>query len=302
MASDEAPNGAVRPIVLVGVDGSSASDSALLWAADEAFRTKAVLRVVLVRAHPSLVNRRNIDDARHSRKLLTELVEKTLLPDRIPEYQVEVMEGNAPEALLSEARATNAALLILGRRGRGGFESLLLGSVSDQCARHSTCPVMVVPAASYDTSPRGTIVVGVDGSAASERALDWAADQAGLFGCDLRIVGAWNPPILPADSIASDIVVLHQGLDSYADQARAAVDGSLSRCQKAHPELPVRTEVVQGDPTVVLTKIANGLRARMLVLGTRGRGGFRALLLGSVADKTLHHALTPVVVVPQMPG
>lgn len=297
--------------ILVGVDGSPQSEAALLWAAEEAIRTESLLSVLLVRASSSIgalsaaetaqvvrdVSQHDLDQIEHARKILGELVETTLPLGRRPDFEVGVRGGDPAASLIVEAGDSNADLLVLGRRGLGGFKSLLLGSVSDQCAAHAPCPVMVVVNAPEAGSENQTILVGVDGSRASAAAMEWALDQAAQYGTRVRFVAVWTSPALRLDAMLETETEVNDTLDGYSIDAHEAVNRSLHFSRSTYPRVEVSGVVVQGDASEVLTGLAAENNVLMLVLGTRGRGTFASLVLGSVAHKCLHHAATPVVMV-----
>lgn len=141
---------------------------------------------------------------------------------------------------------------------------------------------------SNDTQPsKGRIVVGVDGSEASVDALRWAARQAMLTRADLEAVVAWHFPVLSGDSPLSTV------LDWHAD-ALIAVD-SLIKKSRLPESLSISCEVIEGHPSKVLIEAAAG--ADLLVVGSRGRGGFSEMLLGSVSEQVCAHAPCPVLVI-----
>ena len=123
------------------------------------------------------------------RAALTKSVENILGAPHAPPVVQHVIQGRPAKVLIDAAR--DAALLVVGSRGHGGFTGLLLGSVSEHVLAHATCPVVVVHEHRATT---GRIVVGVDGSPESSQALRWAARQAGLTGCELHAVLAWHVP------------------------------------------------------------------------------------------------------------
>jgi nucleotide-binding universal stress UspA family protein len=130
------------------------------------------------------------------------------------------------------------------------------------------------------------VVVGVDGSLHSERALAWAVDYAKLNGALLRIVGAWDlPPALGGTIAYADPAFYRQAAEGFVTAAVGLVpDGVRTECQ-----------VIEGHPAHVLTHESDD--ASLLVLGSRGRGGFADMMLGSVTDYCSHHARCPVVIV-----
>jgi nucleotide-binding universal stress UspA family protein len=139
-----------------------------------------------------------------------------------------------------------------------------------------------------------TIVVGIDGSEGAGAALEFAADEAALRNARLRLVSAWELPVAaygagfapPLDAETLD--GFRQGAQGIADEARASV-------KKLQPSLEVEVTAVDGQPAEVLLEQAAG--ASLIVVGNRGLGGFKSLLLGSVGQQVVHHASCPVVVV-----
>jgi nucleotide-binding universal stress UspA family protein len=242
-----------------------------------------------------IVNIRDDEAVEKAQRFMDEFVRNTVRADRRPEYDVVVRDGDPVEALIDEVRQVHAGLLVMGRRGLGGFASLMLGSISDKCAAHAPCPVMVVAGDPVDRTT--TVVVGVDGSPGSTEAVEWAAQQAVDLAARLHVVGAWKAPIVVADSVSSTLNLLNEGVEVYAADARKAVASAVRRSEARFPSLDVSGDVVQGDASVVLIEAAIQADPAVLVVGTRGRGGFTSLLLGSVAHQCLHHAKTPVVVV-----
>jgi nucleotide-binding universal stress UspA family protein len=134
-----------------------------------------------------------------------------------------------------------------------------------------------------------SVVVGVDGSEASKQALRWAADYARLTGGQLRAVTAWEWPI--------SMVVALPTPESFdpMDEAHQTLDGILAEVVGDAPGIPITTQVVAGPPASVLLDEAAG--AALLVVGSRGYGGFAGLLLGSVSDHCARHAPCPVVII-----
>lgn len=296
--------------VVVGVDGSVVSEQALLWAAEHAYRIGADLRVVLVRTHPvpvtavapapvwpwPVVHQRNEQDVAKTSELLREIVTATIPATYDTRVTVDVVDGDSASGLIEMAREHRASMIVVGRRGRGGFKRLLLGSVSDEVATYATCPVVVTSKA-QSWRPESTIVVGVDGSDDSDRALAWAADQARLAGSRLHVVHAWDRPYVAPDSLAGTVPFLAEDQAALARSAEAVLQDSLARVIPDQSGLTVTSEVVEGYPSAVLTEVASSDHAQLLVIGTRGLGGFSSMLLGSVAHQCLHHAVCPVAVI-----
>jgi nucleotide-binding universal stress UspA family protein len=200
-------------------------------------------------------------------------------------FRTGTFTGDPREVLVERAAAEQADLLVIGARGSGGFLGLGLGGVAHHLVHHSPCPLAVVPA---DPDPvlGSPLVVGVDGSASSQRALEWAIAVAGWTGGRVDAVFAHDPL---ADSYPHP-----QGENwSYrGEREAAAVVAGLST------EVPVSFASVAGPTVVALRDAATAAHASMIVVGTRGRGGFHGLVVGRVPVQLLHRAEHPVVVVP----
>lgn len=281
--------------IVVGYDGSDRADQALRWAAEEAGRLRAPLHILHVAR--SVVDAYVVADphldltSQLGNQVLAGGVERAYAadPDLVVTTQLEVQESVA--AMLVEA-STHAALVVVGSRGRGGFAGLLLGSVSVAVAAHAHCPVVVVRQAARE--PSGTsrpVVVGVDGSPTSVRAIDLAFDQASRLGVPLVAIHAWElPPMAgPVPGWTPDEV------EELQVAEKALLSESLAGHAERYPEVEVQPMVRRGGSAQVVLAAAQD--AGLLVVGSRGRGGFRGLLLGSVSQAVLHHSTCPVVVV-----
>ena len=135
------------------------------------------------------------------------------------------------------------------------------------------------------------IVVGVDGSPSADGALEFAAEEAALRGASLRVVCAWEyRPVVDTDSVYPSEV-----FDAFPKEQQDIVSKSLARAAELQPLVACEGKVLAGQPASVLLEEAK--HADMIVIGSRGRGGFASLLLGSVGQQVVHHALCPVVVV-----
>jgi nucleotide-binding universal stress UspA family protein len=282
--------------IVVGVDRSPASVQALVWASREAGLRDLPLRAVMVwnyldQSHPGGEDKFDpLYDEQAARASLDDLVETTLGPDAAATVQREVVCDLPPRALLEQS--SGAALLVLGSRGIGGFRGLLLGSVSHQCLKHATVPVAIVRAEWQPRSGDGPerIVVGVDGSAASHDALRWAITEGRLRGATVNAAHVWHVPSL----IAQPFGVTTVDPKIFEDGAQRVVDTAIA--DVGAPEIV--PQLLQGDVVASLLEASKG--ADLVVTGKRGGGGFKGLLLGSVSDQLAHHAITPVVVVPEV--
>lgn len=285
-----------RPVV-VGYDGSPAAEKAAVWAAAEAVRLHTTLRLVHALALPIVSTPMAFVvpplETEHLRSAAQKLLREAAgrLEAGRPDLQVTIRVefDGAAQLLLQEATA--AQLVVLGSRGLGEFRDLLAGAVSAHVATHATCPVVVIPP-HWSPEEAAGVVVGVDGSELSVDAIDFAFAQAEASGATLTAVMAWHDPVSigPGDqlSLVYDPEVLRQ--ESAALLAEA-VAGQLEK----YPDVVFRPELVRGHPSDVL--IDAGRSAELLVVGTRGRGAFRGLLLGSTSRALVHHAPCPIAVV-----
>ncbi|MFD7159580.1 universal stress protein [Kribbella sp. NPDC059898] len=283
--------------MVIGYDGSPGSVSALDWAVATAGRAMAPLRIVeafelVITTRPSpghVVPLEAVRTARRQR--LDELAAKLRLEH--PDLNVETsLIGGAAAKTLVEA-AQDARLVILGSRGLGGWSGLLIGSVAVQVTTHATCPVVVVP---HDYQPQTqvepTVVVGVDGSKYSARAIDFAFDQAESLHARVVAVHAWTSPYLTYRDGES---MLEFDEDTVREEAQLLVAESVAGAAADHPDVPWASDLPTGSAGHALVRHSES--ADLVVVGTRGHGGFTGLLLGSVGQNVLHHTHCPIAVV-----
>ena len=287
--------------IIVGVDHSPGSERALRWAAREASLRGAELVAVHAwgpanKYHGLIAEREDPDyncgDATRSleRHVIAVLggteaqnVEQRLVPDLAANALLEAAEG--------------ADLLVVGSRGLGGFRGLLVGSVSQTCLHYATTPVAIVRADDEPAPPEESnrIIVGVDGSEGSRRALEWAISEARLRGAGVEAVHAWHMPPLGGEPYAPTAfypgILEAEGRTTLQDAVAAVDTSGLTR--------PVDQVLVAGRAAAAVLDAAKG--ADLIVLGSRGRGGFAGLVLGSVSHHVAHHASCPVVVIPAAP-
>ncbi|MET8152502.1 universal stress protein [Actinoplanes sp. NPDC049668] len=285
--------------VVVGVDGSPEADDALVWALEEARLRGVPVHAVNVRnpggghtqgerlAAPRAVaeHRARIGDefAAHVRNVV-ELNAATEVP-----VTTEVRYGRPTEELIHEACAD--ALLVVGSRGRGRLAGSLLGSVSQSTIRYSRGPVVVVRG--RRTRPAAArVVVGVDGSPGSVGALRFAHDAAVDRGATLRVLHAWT---LPYMGFAGAAALPQEAIDDLSAQAAATLRDTVRRAGVDETRAPVETRLVQGPPAPALLEAAEN--ADLLVVGSRGHGGWKGLLPGSVSARSAVRATSPVAVV-----
>ncbi|MEO7270085.1 MAG: universal stress protein [Knoellia sp.] len=196
-------------------------------------------------------------------------------------------------------RSATASVVVVGRRTTRPVDPL--GSVSFAVGAHARCPAVVVPSASTPLlGPRCPVVVGIDGSASSRHAVAFAAHVALMARAELILVSAWNhrshEPWMAGPDEARD-QPLGSGKPAGHSAAVQVVRRAADLVQRLAPDLPTIQVVRQGPAHEVLLH-ASG-EAGLLVVGSRGAGGFVGLQVGSVSRAVLRQATIPVAVVPQ---
>ncbi len=283
--------------VVVGYDGSDASRAALQWATEQAVRARAPLRIVqcyelVIAIRPTPGAAVPLDALRAAHEQGLESVAESLRL-RNPGLVVTVALMHDPPAMSLVAESEQARAVVIGTRGLGGWSGLLLGSTSVQVAAHARCPVVVVPA---DVRPRAreeaTVVVGVDGSKTSADAIAFAVDQAEATGAKVLAVHAWHSPASTYDGGLGPLMFDQEQIE---EASRVLIAESIAGAVADHPDVEVETRLIGGQPARALLIAAGS--ADLLVVGSRGRGGFAGLLLGSVSQGVLHHAHCPVAIV-----
>jgi nucleotide-binding universal stress UspA family protein len=282
--------------IVVGMDGSARAANALRWAVEEG--SVRQLPVVAVLCW-SMLDQHHVDDSvefdpdyseQDAVAALDAFVTSAVGSDAAGAVEREVVCERRGAGLL--AAAAGAALLVLGSRGLGGFRGLLMGSVSQQCLHHAPCPVAIVRPLDPDRGVDRRIVVGIDGSANSRQALDWALDEARARGCAIEVVHTWAPPY--AYGYPTPVALDPAPVEA---RAREMVERCVDDADTTGLAGPVEVIVTSGgSPAAALLVRAEA--ADLVVVGARGVGGFRGLLLGSLAHQVAVHAPCPAVVVP----
>lgn len=273
--------------IIVGVDGSENGAVALRWAAKRSERRGDEVVAVLAWTFLDQGYRAPGEDLQptfgddDARRILDDAVDSAGVSGEITKQAI---QDPAPEALVAAAGPDD--LIVVGARGHGGFNGLLLGSVSQRVLELAPCPVVVIHG--DDTvAPDGEVVVGVDGSERSMVALRWAAAEALANRATLRIVHAWQLPLYAEMASPQVLSALEEGATKLV--AEVATDPSLVG-------VTVECDVACGGPAHAL--LAHDVDASMLVVASRGHGRLKRFVLGSTSRQVAQHATSPVLVVP----
>lgn len=278
--------------VVVGVDGHPAADQALDWAIAEAQRLRAPLHVVHARMMPLrgpsvetsfAIHTPESDEILDAATARVRSLAPSLALTTAPAY------GNAAALLSDESRG--ASCLVVGARKKSALGSVLLGSTSLDVAAHAPCPVVVVRELPQQLPDRPGVVVGSDGSELSDTAIAVGFEQADRLGVPLTVVHAW----FTDDTTGLSALVTEDTALAIAQEEDAVASEAVAGWSEKYPDVRVRQRVLRAHPVEALVDQSRG--AELVVVGSRGHGGFTGMLLGSVSQGVLHHAHCPVMVV-----
>ncbi|MBF6168465.1 universal stress protein [Streptomyces gardneri] len=283
-----------KPIV-VGTDGSAESMVAVRWAAQTAALHDAPLHISLV--VESSLGSDNDDPPRPAALLRVREADEAI--ERAADAAVtaahvvrdiaigtDIRTAHVATALIERSRS--AAMLVVGTRGIGRVQRVLLGSVSATVARDAGCPVAVVPAEAplWDRAGTSPVIVGVDASTDEQAAIEVAVTEASLRGVELVAVHTWGE-VEPLAAIGTDWAALRR-------TEEAALAASLAGWQEQYPKVTIRREVVRNRPERRLLERSRD--GQLLVVGSRGRGTLGRLLFGSVGDALLRSVDRTIVI------
>ncbi len=290
--------------IIVGVDGSEPSFDAVRWAAYEAHRRNAEIRIVSCYTVPAYGG---IDGAIYPSSVDIETLKQESADIVRQAIQIAtdinpslVVEGVTPISTPVVGLATSAAIgdeIVVGATGHTGVLNGLVGSVTTGVIHRAHVPVIVVPskASAEASEAMRTIVVGVDGSPESLLALEWAYDEALASGAELNVVHAWICPYTISESSVREV---RKPMEfAAAKELQSSLESLGTRLTDG--SVVIHSTLCEKTPAEALLRETEG--ADLLVVGSRGRGGLRSLVLGSVSRSVLHHAVTPVAVV-RIPG
>ncbi|NUR96671.1 MAG: universal stress protein [Kribbellaceae bacterium] len=272
--------------IVVGVDDTPEAQIALRWAVDEAEHRDAAVRVVRAYLNdldrwPAIGMAGYVPPPMPLDKFQEELDHAVQVArDRLGYEGASgwLAASDPSSAILREADA--AEMVVVGTRSRNKMSAAFLGSVATAVAAKAPCPVVVV----RGERRTGPVVVGTDGSPDSEDALVFAFEEAARTGQQLRVIYCWQSQTEYAASVASTEELLKDWLAESVQPYRAK-----------YPTVDVRAAVLDGRASTQL--IEQSETASLVVVGSRGRGGVKGLLLGSVSQSLLHHAESPVAII-----
>ncbi|KFI45696.1 Nucleotide-binding universal stress protein, UspA family [Bifidobacterium bohemicum] len=284
-------------VILVGVDGSQASYKATWWAANYAKHAGLMLQIVCAYSLPSYAavsfdstyTSMGDDNAAHidAQEILAKA--KAIANEQGVEAQTLIVTGDPSSVFVELSRNYN--LIVIGNRGKGGLAERLLGTTSSSLPAYAYCPIIVVPytddngKAMHLNNTIKKVAVGTDSSPWGLKALQMAADLASDNGAELDVIDA----VPGLQGVGQEDGVY----ESYMED----LEEVLAPTRQAHPDLKIAKTIVPESSVSALTKAS--LDHDLVVVGSRGRGGFTGLLVGSTSQGLLQHAAGPVFVVPR---
>lgn len=282
--------------VTVGVDGSPSALRAVRWAAREAALRDVGLRIVHASPHyPEVGHGAEHPEWRFATQVAHGLVGRArqVALSVEPGLAVETSVITSPPSRALIECSGDAALLVVAARGLDGFAGLHLGSVAATVSAYAHCPVVVVrrPAVPAGEDP-APVVVGVDGSAHSQLALDFAFAFAVRRNRPLVAVHCWRN--LSPHAVQQVLTEAANQQDLAENEERVLAE-ALTGWSERYPDVPI-SRVVRKDRAVPVL-LSYSLQAEMLVVASRGRGGFAGMVLGSTSQSLVRYASGPVTVV-----
>ena len=281
--------------VLICVDGSASSDAAVVWGTREAIMHR--LPVTLMYAVPPVVVGWPVgqlyadmpdwqqDEARKVIERARTTLTAGLGGGEAPEIRTKAVYSSVVPALVEASK--DAWMVVAGTEGLGAMGRLLLGSVTTGLVHHAHCPVAVIREPDSTPDPGAPVLLGIDGSPASEAATALAFDEASRRGVGLLALHVWSDVgVFP---------ILGQDWHDRENEGHEILAERLAGWQEQYPDVRVERLLYCDKPSQWLIKESE--RAQLVVVGSHGRGGFPGMLLGSVGSAVVQSAKIPVIVV-----
>lgn len=285
--------------IIVGVDGSAQSDAAIRWAANEAMMHNAPLTLIYV-APPGVsvwgmgyamaplpydYGKLEEDEGNRILEAGRHIATAAIPADTSIHVDVDFVFGSPIPTLIDATK--DATMIVVGSRGRGAWQRTVLGSVGTALVHHAHCPVTVIHDSTEGQGHRtGPVVVGIDGSPASELATSIAFDEASRRGCDLVAIHTWldRPTVgIPPES-----------WPDFRPRAEETLAERLAGWSERYPDVTVERRVFFEEAARHILDAAES--AQLTVVGSHGRGGFAGMLLGSVSTAIVHAIRSPLIV------
>jgi nucleotide-binding universal stress UspA family protein len=302
-------------VIAAGIDGSQSALDAARWAAFDAERRGVTLRLVHAVAapavggypEPSLLAPTVTDHMRHRAARLLRTTADHLAADH-PGLRIESVQQDGPPVPVLMDQSRKAFATVVGADGVGRLSGVFFGSVSARLAEHGHGCIVIARPESVDTADgdAGDIVVGVDGSPQSQAAIGFAYEEAALRGATLVAIHTWNDKPLRRGLGGYPLEINASGIDQAQHRL---METELDGWEQKYPDVPVQMRILRGRPAPNLLRYARQItgtndeqtnderRTQLIVVGSRGRGGFTGLLLGSTSQAVMIHADCSVAVV-----
>jgi len=296
--------------ILLATDGSEEAELALLTAVDLADRTDSELHVIHVGGDyhpgpeialsPALLEETLRELEREAREVLEEQVKKIEEAGVIVAEAHLKMGGRPDEQIVELAEELGVGLIAMGSRGLGGIRRALMGSVSDSVVRHAHCPVLVVRRRTQEEEARSIfptkILLTTDGSEEANLAALTAIDIANKTSSELHVVHVGFAPV-PIGAEVAPVAAISRLQDGLNEEATRFLDEQVKQIEAAGGTVAQAHLGLTGRPDEEIVELAEEIGAGLIAMGSRGLGGIRRALMGSVSDSVVRHAYCPVLVV-----
>ncbi|CAB0619232.1 universal stress protein [Corynebacterium diphtheriae] len=288
-------------IVVVAVDGSEASQNAVRWAANTANKRGVPLRLAASYTMPQflyaegMVPPQELFDELQSETMDVIEAARVVAHEVAPDIKIGyvIAEGSPIDMLLD--MSSDVTMIVMGSRGLGGLSGMVMGSVSAAVVSHADCPVVVVRSDNHvtETNKYGPVVVGVDGSDVSQRATEFAFEEAQARGAKLVAIHTWMD--MQVQASLAGLAAAQQEWEIIEKEQTTLLKDRLQPLLERFTDVEVEMVITRDRPVRALEDCAHN--AQLLVVGSHGRGGFRGMLLGSTSRALLQSAPCPMVVV-----